>query len=115
MKSICVFCGSSDLVHADYLARAHSIGESWLKGNPDSFIYDGEAVGIIRQSINTLSLAYDVLTRMDVPADMHARKARMYELADGILLCRAALALLMNYLKRSPGRKQVHTRNQWGC
>ncbi len=36
-------------------------------------------------SMNTLSLAYDGLTRMDVPADMHARKARMHELADGYI------------------------------
>lgn len=45
----------------------------------------GEAIGVIIPSMNTLSLAYDGLTRMDVPADMHARKARMHELADGYI------------------------------
>lgn len=35
--------------------------------------------------MNTIPLAYDDLTRMDVPADMHARKARMHELADGYI------------------------------
>ena len=45
----------------------------------------GEAIGVIIPSMNTLSLAYDGLTRMDVPADMHARKARMHELSNGYI------------------------------
>ena len=28
MKSICVFCGSSDSVHADYLTAAHQMGKT---------------------------------------------------------------------------------------
>jgi len=35
--------------------------------------------------MNTIPLAYNGLTRMDVPSDMHARKARMHELADGYI------------------------------
>lgn len=102
MKSICVFCGSSDSVHADYLAGARLMGRV-LAERGIQLIYGGgktglmgavalgvleaggEAIGVIIPSMNTLSLAYDGLTRMDVPADMHARKARMHELSDGYI------------------------------
>jgi uncharacterized protein (TIGR00730 family) len=43
----------------------------------------GEVIGVIIPSMNVPVLAHDGLTRMDVPPDMHARKARMHELADG--------------------------------
>jgi len=45
----------------------------------------GEVIGVIIPSMNTLALAHDGLTRMDVPPDMHARKARMHELAEGYI------------------------------
>jgi len=32
--------------------------------------------------MNIVSLAYDGLTRMDVPADMHARKARIHGISN---------------------------------
>jgi uncharacterized protein (TIGR00730 family) len=102
MKSICVFCGSSDSVHAGYLSAARLMGRV-LAERGIRLIYGGgktglmgavargaleaggEVVGIIIPSMNTASLAYDGLTRMDVPPDMHARKARMHELAEGYI------------------------------
>jgi uncharacterized protein (TIGR00730 family) len=45
----------------------------------------GEVIGIIIPSMNTAALAHDGLTHMEVPPDMHARKARMHELADGYI------------------------------
>jgi len=45
----------------------------------------GEVIGVIIPSMNTKSLAHDGLSRMDVTPDMHARKARMHELADGYI------------------------------
>jgi hypothetical protein len=45
----------------------------------------GEVIGVIIPSMNTRSLAHDGLTRMEVPLDMHARKAKMHELADGYI------------------------------
>ncbi len=102
MKSICVFCGSSDSVHVDYISAAHFLGQVLAKRGI-CLIYGGgktglmgavargvleaggEVIGVIIPSMNTIPLAYDGLTRMDVPADMHARKARMHELADGYI------------------------------
>ena len=102
MKSICVFCGSSDSVSPDYLAAARRMGRVLAKRGL-RLVYGGgktglmgavadgalegggEVVGIIIPSMNTSPLAHIGLTRMDVALDMHARKARMHELADGYI------------------------------
>ena len=102
MKSICVYCGSADAVHADYKAAARETGrmlarrkirvvygggKTGLMGEVASGAVEagGEVIGVIIPSMNTPALAHTGLTRMDVAADMHARKARMHELADGYI------------------------------
>jgi uncharacterized protein (TIGR00730 family) len=102
MKSICVFCGSSDSVHADYMSAARSLGRT-LAERGVRLIYGGgktglmgavangtleaggEVVGVIIPSMNTAALAHIGLTQMDVVQGMHARKARMHELSDGYI------------------------------
>ena len=102
MKSICVFCGSSDSVHMDYLTAARQMGKTLaernirlifgggktgLMGAVANGVLEagGEVIGVIIPSMNTKSLAHDGLTRMEVPLTMHARKAKMHELADGYI------------------------------
>lgn len=102
MRAICVFCGSSDSVHSDYTSAARSLGvllaergirliygggKTGLMGAiaDGALSAGGEVIGVIIPSMNTPALAHDGLTRMDVPPDMHARKARMHELADGYI------------------------------
>jgi uncharacterized protein (TIGR00730 family) len=102
MKSICVFCGSSDSVHADYLSAARQMGrtlaergirlifgggKTGLMGSVANGVLEagGEVIGVIIPSMNTKALAHDGLTRMEVPLTMHARKAKMHELADGYI------------------------------
>ena len=102
MKSICIFCGSSDSVHADYKSAARTMGmilaergirliygggKTGLMGAvaDGALAANGEVVGVIIPSMNNKSLAHDGLTRMEVPPDMHARKAKMHELADGYI------------------------------
>ena len=102
MKSICVFCGRSDSVHADYLTAARQMGKTLaekgirlifgggktgLMGSVANGVLEagGEVIGVIIPSMNTKPLAHDGLTRMDVAPDMHGRKARMHELADGYI------------------------------
>jgi uncharacterized protein (TIGR00730 family) len=100
MKSICVFCGSSDAVHGDYKTAADIMGrilaqrgirviygggKTGLMGEVanGALSAGGEVIGVIIPSMNTPALAHTGLTRMDVAPDMHGRKARMHELADG--------------------------------
>lgn len=102
MKSICVYCGSSDAVHSDYLSAARTMGrvladrglqlifgggKTGLMGTVADGALEagGEVVGVIIPSMNTKALAHDGLTRMDVTPGMHERKARMHELADGYI------------------------------
>ncbi len=102
MKSICVFCGSSDSVHESYLSAARQMGrtlaergirlvygggKTGLMGAVAQGVLEagGEVIGVIIPSMNTLALAYVGLTQMDVVDGMHARKARMHELSDGYI------------------------------
>lgn len=102
MKSICVFCGSSDTIHADYIAAARSLGQTLaerdirlifgggktgLMGAVADGVLEagGEVIGVIIPSMNTVALAHVGLTHMDVVDGMHARKARMHELSDGYI------------------------------
>ena len=102
MDSICVFCGSSDSIHPDYLAGARQMGrilarrgirliygggKTGLMGAVADGVLEagGEAIGVIIPSMNTAALAHTRLTRMDVAPDMHGRKARMHELSDGYI------------------------------
>jgi len=102
MKSICVFCGSSDSVHADYITAAYQTGKLLAEKNI-RLVYGGgktglmgavangaveaggEVIGVIIPSMNTVALAHTGLSRMDVALNMHGRKARMHELADGYI------------------------------
>lgn len=102
MESICIFCGSSDSVSPDYLAGARQMGrilaerglrliygggKTGLMGAAADGALEagGEVIGVIIPSMNTSALAHTGLTRMDIAPGMHARKARMHELADGYI------------------------------
>lgn len=102
MKSMCIFSGSSDSVHADYKSAARTMGmilaerglrliygggKTGLMGAiaDGALSAGGEVIGIIIPSMNNQALAHDGLTHMEVPPNMHTRKARMHELADGYI------------------------------
>jgi len=102
MKSICVFCGSSDSVRTEFKSAARTMGiilaerglrliygggKTGLMGEVANGVLEagGEVIGVIVPSMNNNALAHDGLTLMEVPPDMHARKFRMYELADGFI------------------------------
>jgi hypothetical protein len=102
MKSICVFCGSADGIHTEYLSAAKAMGRT-LATRGIGLVYGGgktglmgavadgaleaggEVIGVIIPSMNTPALAHQKLTRMDVSINMHHRKARMHELAEGYI------------------------------
>jgi uncharacterized protein (TIGR00730 family) len=102
MKSICVYCGSSDAVHADYKSAAWETGQALARRNirvvygggktglmgevaRGALESGGEVIGVIIPSMNTPALAHTGLTKLEVVPHMHARKARMHELADGYI------------------------------
>ncbi|MCJ7583478.1 MAG: TIGR00730 family Rossman fold protein [Anaerolineales bacterium] len=102
MKSICVYCGSADHVHPDYLLAARQMGET-LARRGLTLIYGGgrtglmgaladgvlesggQVIGVIVESMNTPALAHPGVTRMEVTPLIQQRKARMYKLADAYI------------------------------
>jgi hypothetical protein len=102
MNSVCVYCGSSDTVSADYLRAARQTGatlarrgltlvygggRTGLMGAVAEGVLEGHGrvFGVIVESMNTPALAHPGLTRLEVSATIHQRKARMYELAEGYI------------------------------
>ncbi len=102
MNSICVYCGSANQASQEYFRAARQMGETLaqhgltlvygggktgLMGALADSVVDrgGKAIGVIVESMNTPELAHTRLTRLEVMATIHQRKARMYELADGYI------------------------------
>ena len=102
MKSICIYCGSSDRIPSAYLDAARQMGHL-LAQRGLTLIYGagctgimgvladavlekgGEVVGVIPKMFNTPALVHKNLTRLEVVPDMHARKARLSGMADGFI------------------------------
>lgn len=102
IKSICVYCGSADGVREDYYAAAKVMGaelaragiklvfgagKTGLMGAVADGVLNagGQVVGIVPAHLNLPQLIHAGLTRLEVVANMHQRKARMFELADAFI------------------------------
>ncbi len=102
MDSICVYCGSADGISPDFVAAARLTGLTLARAGltiifgggrtglmgvlADAALEaGGRVIGVITKSMNTPALAHPSLTRLEVTATIHQRKARMYELADGYI------------------------------
>lgn len=102
MQSICVYCGSSDKPNSGYLNAAYEMGSA-IAAQGLQLVYGagvtglmgavangalengGEVIGVLPEIFNTPTLAHFGLTRLEIVADMHQRKARLAELADGFV------------------------------
>jgi hypothetical protein len=100
--SVCVFCGSSPGRGNGYRAAAAGFG-TLLAERGIRLVYGGasvgtmgviadaaleaggEVVGVIPRQLVDREIAHTGLTRLHVVGDMHERKARMAELADGFV------------------------------
>lgn len=102
MERICVYCGASEgrrevyeraavqlgrtLVERD-LGLVYGGGDVGLMGAIADAVLEagGDAYGVIPQTLVDREQAHDGLTELDIVDSMHARKARMVELADGFI------------------------------
>jgi uncharacterized protein (TIGR00730 family) len=102
MRSICIYCGSANKASREYFLAAGQMGSTLARRGlrliygggktglmgalADSVVdHGGDAIGVIVESMNTPQLAHTRLSRLEVTATIHQRKARMYELADGYI------------------------------
>ena len=102
MRSVCVYCGSNAGSKPVYAERAIALGNRLAKeglqlvyggGNVGlmGMVADavleagGEVIGVIPEQLVGWEVAHKGLTRLEVVANMHERKARMFDLADGFV------------------------------
>jgi len=102
MKSICVYCGSNAGSKPAYAERAKALGARIARegqqlvyggGNvglmgivADAVLeHGGEVVGVIPEQLVQWEVAHTGVTRLEVVANMHERKARMFDLADAFV------------------------------
>jgi uncharacterized protein (TIGR00730 family) len=102
VKSICVFCSSSDALDEVYYKEADKLAELLLKESV-SLVYGGARVGIMGQlakkviignghvtgvvpeSIFNKNIADDSISKLIVTEDMKSRKALMAEMSDAFI------------------------------
>lgn len=102
-RSIAVFCGSSSGSSPAYRDAAIALGteiaahgcrlvygggDVGLMGAVADAVMDGggAVTGVITEQLFDLEVGHSALTELEVVADMHVRKARMAELADGVIV-----------------------------
>jgi predicted Rossmann-fold nucleotide-binding protein len=77
MQRICVFCGSQVGINGLYRQAATNLGQLLVR--------HGDVIGVIPESLVARELAHAGLTQLQVVPSMHARKARMADLADAFI------------------------------
>ncbi len=103
MASVAVFCGSNTGTGERFRAAADELGRS-IAGGGHRLVYGGgnvglmgvvadaaldagaEVVGVITEHLVGVEIAHRRLTSLEITASMHERKARMAELADGVIV-----------------------------
>ena len=102
MTSICVYCGSRPGTRPAFAAQASALGTRLARegltlvyggGNVGlmgvladaALTAGGEVIGVIPQQLVEWEVAHPRLTRLDVVAGMHERKARMFEISDAFV------------------------------
>jgi hypothetical protein len=102
MKSLCVFAGSNIGVSPDYVSKANELGKA-MALNGFRLIYGGSKIGLMGEIANAVmahggeavgvmptglfqgEMVHQNLTELIQVDGMHARKAKMGELADGFI------------------------------
>ena len=102
MKTLCVYCGSNTGSKPIYTERAMALGERIARdglalvyggGNvglmgvvADAVLQaGGEVIGVIPEQLVGWEVAHKGVTRLEVVANMHERKKRMFDLSDAFV------------------------------
>jgi uncharacterized protein (TIGR00730 family) len=102
MNSVCVYCGSNSGSRPAYTERAIALGTHIAReglalvyggGNVGlmGIVADaaleagGEVIGVIPEQLVAWEVAHRGLTRLEIVANMHERKARMFDLSDAFV------------------------------
>ncbi len=102
MKSVSVFCGSSEGYNEVYREAAYELGATLAEQNitvvyggakvglmgalADGVLqHNGKIIGVIPTFLKTKEVVHDSLTELIVVDTMHERKIKMHELSQGVI------------------------------
>lgn len=116
MKSIVVFCGSSEGNDSKFTTEAYLLGKT-LAEKKITIIYggakigimgqvaqgaldvDGKVIGVIPEFLKTREVYHTKLTELIVTQNMHERKLKMHELSQGILMLPGGFGTLEEFFE----------------
>ena len=114
MKALAVYCGSATPPDARYVDLSRAVGR-YLAGEGIAVVYGGgrlglmgaladaaldaggEVIGVIPDAMTGREIAHDGLTRLEVVATMHERKARFTALSDGFVTLPGGVGTMDEY------------------
>jgi uncharacterized protein (TIGR00730 family) len=102
LRSVCVYCGSNAGNRPIYAERAAALGTLLAHGGiavvygggnvglmgivaDAALAAGGEVIGVIPEQLVNWEVAHRGLTKLEVVADMHTRKMRMFDMSDAFV------------------------------
>lgn len=102
MKTVCVYCGSSDKMSDEYLQAARQMGASIARHGlilaygagctgmmgsvaDGALEAGGEVIGVIPRMFANPTLMHNGLTRLEIVESMHSRKQRLVDISDAFI------------------------------
>ena len=102
MKSVCVYCGSSDKMRDTYLQAARQMGAAIAKRGliltygagctglmgavaDGALKAGGEVIGVIPRMFTSPTLMHTGLSRLEIVDNMHIRKQRLVDISDAFI------------------------------
>lgn len=102
MKTVCVYCGSSDKMSDEYLQSARQMGAAIAKRGltlaygagctgmmgavaDGALEAGGEVIGVIPKMFTTPTLMHTSLSRLEIVGSMHVRKQRLVDISDAFI------------------------------
>ncbi len=128
MKSISVFCGSSEGNDLEIISEAYFLGQTLAKRNI-ALVYGaakigimgkvaqgtlengGEVIGIIPVFLKTKEIVNTELTELIITDNMHDRKVIMYEKSDGFIIIPGGFGTMDEFFEITTwGQLGLHTK-----
>jgi len=128
MKSVSVFCGSSEGNDPDIISTAYQLGEQLAKkgitlvygaarigimGKVAQGVIDkkGKTIGVIPKFLRTKEIVNNELTELIVTQNMHDRKVLMYEKSDGFIIIPGGFGTMDEFFEITTwGQLGLHTK-----
>jgi uncharacterized protein (TIGR00730 family) len=102
MKTVCVYCGSSDKMSDAYLQAAYHMGATIARSRlilaygagctgmmgsvaDGALQAGGEVIGVIPRMFATPTLMHNGLSRLEIVDSMHTRKQRLVDISDAFI------------------------------